>query len=91
MTECDSQATTRFVSATTTCSRLPILKFSHAPQSSDHRGKISVMEVSLDSPVLDLQTPHPPEFALIVCDQCQPGNHGMRSDPEIVVADHLAF
>ncbi len=48
-----------------------------------HRG-------SLDSPVLDLQPTHPPKFAFVVCNQCQPSNHGMRSDPEIVVSDHLA-
>jgi len=33
----------------------------------------------------------PPKFAFVVCNQCQPGSHGMRSDPEIVVSDHLAL
>src|SRR5208282_6546155 len=45
---------------------------------------------SLYSPVLDLQPTHPSKFAFIVCNQRQPCNHGMRSDPEIVVSDHLA-
>src|ERR1700676_716284 len=30
------------------------------------------------------------EIRFIVCNQCQPCNHGMRSDPETVVSDHLA-
>src|ERR1019366_8237833 len=46
---------------------------------------------SLDGPVLDLQPTHSPKFAFIVCNQCQACNHGMRSDPEIVVSDHLPF
>jgi len=55
---------------------------------------------SLDSPVLDLQPTHPPKFAFIVCNQCQPCHHvcnqcqpchhGMRRDPKIVVSDYFA-
>ena len=33
---------------------------------------------------------HPTEFALIICNQRQPCNHRVRSDPEIVIFDHLA-
>ena len=42
----------------------------------------------LDSPVLELQPTHP-KFAFIVCELRQPCNHGMRSDPEIVVSGSL--
>jgi hypothetical protein len=44
----------------------------------------------LDSPALDLQPTHPPKFAFIVCNQCQPCHHGMHRDLKIVVSDHFA-
>jgi hypothetical protein len=30
-------------------------------------------------------------LSLLFCNQCQPCNYGMRSNPEIVVSDQLAF
>src|ERR1700693_181224 len=47
--------------------------------------------LALSRPVLHLQPAHPPELSLVIGDQRQSCRQRVRSNPEIVVADHLAL